>query len=89
MEDEWKKLDYDKSHILGQGGYAIVFKGRLIKNNGDDVQVVDVAIKRLEKKLNHQIDEMISMEREFVIQKKLNHPNVVKLLHIKQDENFL
>ncbi len=89
MEDECKSLDYDKNHILGRGGFAIVYRGKLVKNNGDDGQKADVAIKRIQKNLKHQNYETISMEREFIIQKKLNHPNIVKLLHIEQDENFL
>ncbi len=88
MEDEWK-IYYDKNHILGQGSYTTVFKGKLVKKNGDDAQAIDVAIKRLEKlNLNH--DEVISMEIKIIKQKKLNHPNVVKFLHIEeQDDDFL
>lgn len=91
MEDEWKILDYDKNQILGQGSYGTVFKGRLVKKNGDDAQVLDVAIKRLEKlNLNYKNDDAISMERKLIKQKKLNHPNVVKFLHSEeQDDDFL
>ncbi len=91
MKDEWKILDYDRSHILGQGAYATVFKGKLVKKNGDDAQVLDVAIKRIEKlNLNHQNDETMSMERKIMKQKKLNHPNIVKFLHSgEQDEDFM
>ena len=92
MADECKILDYDRGHILGQGGYGTVFKGKLVQRSSD-IQVINVAIKRLEKAmLNQQDDETtISMiDRELVIQKKLDNPNIVKLLYVeKHDENFL
>ena len=91
MANECKILDYDRGHILGQGGYETVFKEKLVQRSSD-IQVINVAIKRLEKAmLNQQDDETISMiYRELVIQKKLDHPIIVKFLHVeKHDENFL
>ena len=58
--------------ILGKGGFVTVFKGRY--NSGN------VAIKRV---LIEDIDER---EEEFL--KKYPHPNISKLFHVEQDDNF-
>lgn len=98
MEEEccWKlNKDYDrKNDFLGRGSYGAVFKGKLISNDGNIEKVV--AIKRIDKAmLMDEITYQTEMDtsgmlviRE-LIQKKLNHPNVVKLLHVDEDNDFL
>ncbi len=84
------RITYNRKEILGRGGYGAIFKGSLFVNNKSGVkgahydEVIDVAIKRLE------IDttEMDMKERELK-QTELNHPNVVKLLHYEEDEDFM
>lgn len=78
--------NYGRDDILGQGGFGTVFKGTLrISVDTDDGVETSVAIKRLEKA---RLNETITVDRELV-QKKLNHPNVVKLYHVEENENFL
>lgn len=89
MADEWEMMeDYDRKKILGQGGFGAVFKGKL-KNIQDGIEV-DVALKRIERvRLDNDETEFKSVGRELTL-KKLNHRNVVKLLHFNdQDEDFL
>ena len=77
MEQE-RKLHYDRRDILGDGGFGVVFKG-----NFDGV---DVAIKRIELA---RLRSTTFTDREIKYQREMNHPNVVKLLHVEEDENFL
>ena len=58
--------------FLGKGGFGTVFTGRFDGN--------DVAVKRVRKE---QVDER---EEEFLI--KYSHPNILKLFHAEEDENF-
>ncbi len=82
MTNEWK-INYDKKDILGRGNYGIVYKGKLVNLNNDSV-FFDVAIKRL---VSAMLAKPSSVERELE-QRKLDHPNVVKLLHDEEDEDF-
>lgn len=67
------QITYDRNEKLGSGGAATVFKGKF-----DDkiVAVKRVELARLENNQNE----------EFLI--NLNHPNVIKLWGLSQDENF-
>lgn len=71
-----QKISFDRRDILGHGGYGVVFKGNIDR--------AEVAIKRIElarltpttfREMNHQ--------------REMDHPNIVKLLHVEKDENFL
>lgn len=64
-------------NIIGRGGYGIVFKSIWTNPQGGREQV---AVKRVEK--------LKANEREEEALKLLNHPNVVKLLDVQQNNDF-
>lgn len=71
--------------VLGSGGFGTVFKGTL---HGDPV-----AIKRIDKTEFIQPKEPFDkrnsrLQREEQAMKILNHPNVLKLLHVEDDAHF-
>ena len=66
--------DLDSNRILGQGSYGTVFEGVWRGKL--------VAIKRI-----HLI-HISSNEREEEALQKLDHPNVIKLLHVESDSTF-
>lgn len=65
-------IKIDKDTVLGEGRYGIVYKGTLSGKQA--------AIKRIQ--LTH------INENEEKALKKLNHPNVIELLHIESDNEF-
>jgi serine/threonine protein kinase len=71
-----KEIQLDNKKILGRGGYSQVFEGTW-KNN-------QVAVKRinLSKVVGHKQEE-----EELALQ-KLDHPNIIKLLHVESDNTF-
>ena len=64
----------DKNKILGQGGFGKVFEAVWGEQK--------VAIKRI------QLTHIASIKREEDALLKLNHPNVIKLLHVENDSTF-
>ncbi|XP_071724795.1 wall-associated receptor kinase 3-like [Rutidosis leptorrhynchoides] len=64
--------NYDKSNILGEGGFGIVYKGDL----GNDVQVAIKKPKEVKREqlMNHEF------QHEIEIVSQVNHKNAVKLL---------
>lgn len=75
-------ISYDRSCVLGSGRCGTVFKGELM--NKEDNTKRDAAIKRL------QLGNVIKIVRRLeLIQMDLDHPNVIKLLHIEEDDNFV
>jgi serine/threonine-protein kinase/endoribonuclease IRE1 len=66
--------DLDKNKILGQGGFGTVFEGVW--------RGKPVAIKRI------QLSDISSNQREEEALQKLEHPNVIKLLHVESDSTF-
>jgi serine/threonine protein kinase len=66
--------DFDKNKLLGQGGFGTVFEGVWCDK--------PVAIKRI------LLSDIISNERGEEALKKLDHLNVIKLLHVESDSTF-
>jgi serine/threonine protein kinase len=66
--------DLSSNKILGKGGFGTVFEGVWCENL--------VAIKRI------QLSDLASNEREQEALHKLDHPNVIKLLHVESDSAF-
>lgn len=70
---------FDRKKVLGKGAFAIVFAGKFRDQ--------DVAVKRIQ---NEDVVALSSVEmnREISLMKEMDHPNVVRLFHVVQDENF-
>ncbi|KZS05373.1 Uncharacterized protein APZ42_031458, partial [Daphnia magna] len=67
------KIWFDHDALLGLGAFGLVFKGKFGGR--------EVAVKRVEL---HHVDK-----REEDAMLKLKHPNIVKLLHIEKDNDFM
>ena len=66
--------DFGQNKILGEGRYGTVFEGVW--------RGKPVAIKRI------QLSDISSNQREEEALQKLEHPNVIKLLHVESDSTF-
>jgi serine/threonine protein kinase len=71
--------DLSKNEILGKGGYGTVFEGVWCDK--------PAAIKRIEL-INISGKEERKNRREEEAMLKLDHPNVIKLLHVESDSTF-
>lgn len=72
---------------LGKGSYSKVYKGYYIDNNSSSLETERkyVAIKKMR---NLQLKAHECLENEIDIMKKLDHPNILKLIDvIEQEEN--
>ena len=74
------RLSYNENGVLAKGVAGFVFRGSF-----DDAKI-PVAVKRV---------QLANMHKKAAIQKRnedllsvLDHPNVIKLLHIEQDQSF-
>jgi hypothetical protein len=67
-------LTFDRSKILGTGGFGIVYEGVWDGNT--------VAVKRI------PIHHVATNEQEEKALKILDHINVNKLLHVEMDQDF-
>jgi serine/threonine-protein kinase/endoribonuclease IRE1 len=67
-------LTLDRKKILGEGGFAIVFEGAW--------DGVKVAVKRI------PLEKAVSIEQEVKALQMLDHPNVIKLFHMEEDQDF-
>lgn len=76
MSEDNKKLTIHRDKDLGRGGFGSVYLGTWKKEN----QLVNVAVKRVLLNDSNQHEENNL--------KKLNHPNVVKLLDVLEDLDF-
>lgn len=76
-------MKYDRDRILGTGFSSQVFLGTFDGEN--------VAVKRILKKVDSKVDSEVVkalQNREETAMQKLNHPNVLKLIHVQEDEDF-
>ena len=71
--------DLSQNKILGQGGYGTVFEGVWCDK--------PAAIKRIEL-INISGEDEGKNRREEEALQKLDHPNVIKLLHVERDSTF-
>ncbi len=69
-------MTFERTKILGRGTFACVFYGTL--------DGVPVAVKRIQL---HDLEESIQ-HREETAMRQLDHPNVLKLLHVQENEDF-
>ena len=69
-------MTFERSRILGRGTFACVFFGTLNE--------IPVAVKRIQL---HDLEESFKKWEETAM-KQLNHENVVKLLHVEENEDF-
>ena len=70
-----KRVEYDRSNVLGKGGFAVVFRGTF---DGKPV-----AVKRLQEDT-----VAIDVQREETALRRLDHPNVIRLIYVENDEDF-
>ncbi|XP_045023473.1 serine/threonine-protein kinase/endoribonuclease IRE1-like [Daphnia magna] len=69
-------IRFDRKDVLGSGGYGSVYRG--------NYKGQSIAVKRVEKRAGR----VQLVENELNILKKLDHPNIVKLLHFDSDADF-
>ena len=77
------EINWDEERILGNptGAFGTVFQGKVITRNGTDI---NAAVKQIERgKLEKAYKDKIA------ILKKLDHQNVVKLLHVEEHHDFM
>jgi len=70
---EVRKITYDRTRLLGKGGYGAVFVGTF---NGKEV-----AVKRIEH--HNRCDD-----KEEKALRMFDHPNVIKLFETEDNEDF-
>lgn len=77
------KIEYYPKDLLGRGGFAFVFRGSFRKANEP---AIPVAVKRI------QFEAGLGLPkdgREEEALKRLRHENVVRLYHVKNQQNDL
>jgi serine/threonine protein kinase len=67
-------LTFDRQKVLGVGGFGTVYQGVWGETK--------VAVKRF------LIGDAASNEQEEKALKMLDHPNVIKLFHVEEDQDF-
>jgi hypothetical protein len=73
------RLIYSSKHFLGRGSYGSVYKGKLVQDFGEEI---DVAIKRIEKQNVSEFEKVIMDNIE-------PHPNILQHHCIQEDEDFM
>jgi len=71
---------YQLGQEIGQGGFSIVYKAKRIKDGEP------FAIKRITK--NEEGVDIDLLKREIYIMKKVNHPHILKLFEVYEDEDY-
>mmetsp|Transcript_9261 Transcript_9261/g.20476 ORF Transcript_9261/g.20476 Transcript_9261/m.20476 type:complete len:409 (+) Transcript_9261:348-1574(+) len=74
------RYEMDESEILGKGNYGVVYRGREIKTG------VMYAIKSIEKS---KLKNLAFVRREIAILKEVDHPNIIKLHEVFEDDHKL
>ncbi|KAK4004966.1 hypothetical protein OUZ56_006692 [Daphnia magna] len=69
-------MRFSRENILGRGAFACVFGGTLNE--------VPVAVKRIQL---HDLEDEIKSREENIL-KSMNHENVLKIVHIEENEDF-
>ena len=82
-------IKVDTKDVLGKGGFAVVYKGKLTRNNAT------VAV----KSLFHQEDDAMNtlvpndikrhMQRESTVICTLNHPNIIKIFGVVPERGWI
>jgi calcium-dependent protein kinase len=73
---------YVLENILGSGKYGVVKKGYSVRNNDFKVAVKCVELEKLTGNYHSCISEILTL-------RKVDHPNIVKIYEIFQDNDFL
>ena len=83
-----QRISYNNKLVLGRGGFGTIFLGDLneMNENNQTIIKIPVAVKRIE--IDGVNDEELENDREKIHQLKLDHPNVVKLLHCEDYDSF-
>jgi calcium/calmodulin-dependent protein kinase I len=71
---------YEMGEEIGKGGFSVVYRATK-KGNGEEF-----AIKVIQKKMVEG-DDIKLLKREIQIMKKLDHPNILKLFAVYEDES--
>jgi len=74
------RYDMDESEILGKGNYGVVYRGREKKTGNM------YAIKSIEKS---KLKNLAFVRREIAILKEVDHPNIIKLHEVFEDDHKL
>ena len=84
MESNYRNIkdDYKIESTIGRGSFALVKRA---KNRQTQVKY---AVKVLSKKKMTE-EDLIGMQTEIEILKSLDHPNVVKLIDVYEDERHI
>jgi len=71
---------YELGDVIGEGGFSVVYRAKRKKDGAV------YAVKKITKK-EEDVDVDL-LKREIYIMKKLNHPNVLKLYEVFEDEEY-
>ena len=72
--------EYDILKQIGKGAYGKVFKVKN-KTTGE--------IRACKQLVKHDISNIVKFQREITILKKADHPNIIKLYDVYEDDRFL
>lgn len=67
--------------VLGEGSFGKVWKGTLRSDSR-----IQRAIKQVRKK---DLKEVQSLNNELILMKEIDHPNILKLLEIFEDDTYV
>eukprot|EP00354_Favella_ehrenbergii_P001237 CAMPEP_0170471980 /NCGR_PEP_ID=MMETSP0123-20130129/14092_1 /TAXON_ID=182087 /ORGANISM="Favella ehrenbergii, Strain Fehren 1" /LENGTH=138 /DNA_ID=CAMNT_0010739955 /DNA_START=60 /DNA_END=477 /DNA_ORIENTATION=- len=75
------KADYKVESVIGKGSFASVRKGRS-RATGEKVAIKVIAKRKLTE------DDKVGLQNEIDILKQVDHPNIVKLFDIYEDDKY-